>query len=113
VLRAGRGQWHPWSYSNSLKGWPWTRALGEVYEDGPGWVQQFDGGTSGRPAVICAIFGRPAVAVDHGVWNALGQFGHGTPASGAAAGMLLVAEGLRVTETGRSQMLAAGVDRDH
>ena len=24
------------------------RALGEVYEDGPGWVQQFDGGSSGR-----------------------------------------------------------------
>jgi hypothetical protein len=157
------------------------RALGEVYGDGPGWVQQFDGGTSGQPAVICALFGRPAVAVDHGVWNALGQFGRGAPASGAAAvgfpvpagehplitadgspveleggtwgrgrvvpqssggwrweprtafdsdacryqdtwssrrgemdlrlrlaaGMLLVAEGLRITEAGRPQMLAA------
>jgi hypothetical protein len=60
-------------------------ALDEVYEDGPGWVQQFDGGTSGRPAVICALFGHAAVAVDQEIWNALGQFGRGTYVSGVAA----------------------------
>jgi hypothetical protein len=61
------------------------RALDEVYEDGPGWVQQFDGGSSGRAAVICARFGQSAVAVDHEVWNALAQFGRGTHVSGVAA----------------------------
>jgi hypothetical protein len=61
------------------------RALDEVYEDGPGWVQQFDGGSSGQPAVICALFGHSAVAVDQGVWNALGQFGRSTHVIGTAA----------------------------
>jgi hypothetical protein len=61
------------------------RALGEVYEDGPGWVQQFDGGSSGGPVVICARFGQSAVAVDQEVWNALAQFGQGTYVSGVAA----------------------------
>ncbi len=61
------------------------RALDEVFEDGPGWVQHFDGGSSGRPAVICALSGQPAVAVDQEVWNALGQFGRGTYVSAAAA----------------------------
>ena len=31
------------------------RALDEVYEDGPGWVQQFDGGSTGQSAVVCAL----------------------------------------------------------
>ena len=61
------------------------RALDEVYEDGPGWVQHFDGGSSGQPAVICALFGQSAVAVDQEIWNALGQFGRGTYVSGTAA----------------------------
>jgi hypothetical protein len=61
------------------------RAIGEVYEDGPGWVQQFDGGTSGRPAVICALFGHAAVAVDQEIWIALGRFGRGAYVSGVAA----------------------------
>jgi len=60
------------------------RALGEVYEDGPGWVQQFDGSTSGQPTVICALSGRTAVAVDQEIWNALGHFGQGTYVSGVA-----------------------------
>jgi len=61
------------------------RALGKVYEDGPGWVQQFDGGSSGQPAVICARFRQSAIAVDQEVWNALAQFGQGTYVSGVAA----------------------------
>ena len=66
------------------------RALDEADGDGPGWVQHFDGGSSGRPAVICALFGRSGVAVDQEVWNALGQFGRGTYVSGpAAVGFLL------------------------
>ena len=42
-------------------------------------------GNSGQPAVVCALFGHPAVAVDQEVWNAIGQFGRGTCVSGAAA----------------------------
>jgi hypothetical protein len=61
------------------------RVIDEVYEDGPGWVQHYDGGSSGRPAVICALYGQSAVAVDQEVWNALGQFGRGTHVMGAAA----------------------------
>jgi hypothetical protein len=61
------------------------RALEEVYEDGPGWVQHFDGGNTGRPAVICAVHGRSAVGVDREVWNAVGQFGRRASAGGTAA----------------------------
>ena len=61
------------------------RALDEVYEDGPGWVQHFDGGPGGQPAVICALFEHEAVAVAQAVWNALAQFGRGTHVSGTAA----------------------------
>jgi len=60
------------------------RALGEAHEDGPGWVQHFDGGGTGR-AVICAIFGHSATVVDHEVWNELGRLGRGTHPSGTAA----------------------------
>ena len=78
------------------------RALGEVYEDGPGWVQQFDGRSSGRAAVICARFGQSAVAVDHEVWNALAQFGRGTSVSGVAA------VGFPVPSAGRAFIAADG-----
>ncbi len=60
-------------------------AIDEVYEDGPGWVQHFDGGNCGRAAVICAPFGESAVAVEQEIWNALGQLGRGTYVSGTAA----------------------------
>jgi hypothetical protein len=60
-------------------------AIDEVQQDGPGWVQHFDGGNSGRPAVICAPFGESAVAVEQEVWNALGRLGRGTYISGTAA----------------------------
>lgn len=59
-------------------------ALDEAYEDGPGWVQHFDGGSSG-PAVICALYQHEAVAVAQAVWNVLAQFGRGTYVSGTAA----------------------------
>ncbi len=86
------------------------RALDEVYEDGPGWVQHFDGGSSGRPAVICALFGQSAAAVDQEVWNALGQFGRGTYVSGAAAVGFPTASAERpfVTADGSPVELSAG-----
>lgn len=71
------------------------RALNEVHEDGPGWVQHFDGGSIGQPAVICAIFGQSAAVVDQEIWNAIGQFGRGTYVSGAAAVGFPVASGER------------------
>ena len=61
------------------------RALDEAYEDGPGWVQHFDGGSSGQPAVICALYEHEAAAVAQAVWNVLAQFGRGTYVSGTAA----------------------------
>jgi len=60
-------------------------ALGEVYEDGPGWVQHFDGGSSGHRAVICALFGHDATVVTQALWNVLARFGRGTYVSGTAA----------------------------
>src|SRR5262245_47379226 len=68
------------------------RALDEVYEDGPGWVQHFDGGTSGQPTVICALYEHQPIAVAQAVWNALAQFGRGTYVSGTAAVGFPVAE---------------------
>jgi len=65
--------------------WRLGRALDQVYEDGPGWVQQFDGGSTGRSSVICALFGQSAVAVDQEVWSALSQFGRGAYVGGVAA----------------------------
>ena len=69
-------------------------ALGEVYEDGPGLVQHFGGGTAGEPTVICALYEHIPVAVSQEVWNALravgrGAYGGGThgvgfPAAGRA-----------------------------
>jgi len=61
------------------------RALDEAYEDGPGWVQHFDGGSSGQAAVICARYEHEPVAVAQAVWNVLAQFGRGTYVSGTAA----------------------------
>jgi hypothetical protein len=61
------------------------RALDEVYEDGPGLAQQFEGGSSGQAAVICALDGHDAVAVAQEVWNALARLGRGTYVSGVAA----------------------------
>ena len=60
-------------------------ALDEAYEDGPGWVQHFDGGSSGQPAVICALYEHEAVAVAQPVWNVLARFGRGAYVSGTGA----------------------------
>jgi hypothetical protein len=50
-------------------------ALGEptsqVFAEGPGWVQRFDTCPDGGSAVICALPGQRAVAVDAQVWDAL------------------------------------------
>lgn len=46
-------------------------ATSDVYADGPGWVQRFEHCTDGGSAVICALPGRPAIAVDLEVWDAI------------------------------------------
>lgn len=50
-------------------------ATSEVYGEGPGWVQRFGHCADGGSAVICALSGRPAVAVDAEIWEALGTAG--------------------------------------
>jgi hypothetical protein len=78
------------------------RALDEAYEDGPGWVQHFDGGSSGQPAVICAVYEHEAVAVAQAVWNVLARFGRGTYVSGTAA------VGLPIASMGRPFIVGDG-----
>jgi hypothetical protein len=39
----------------------------------------------GQSAVICALFGHTAVAVDQEIWNALGHFGQGSYVSEVVA----------------------------
>ncbi len=58
--------------------------LGEVREETCGWVQHFDGGQSGEPAVICALYGRQAMAVAGSVWQALGVIGDASRGGGTA-----------------------------
>jgi hypothetical protein len=75
-------------------------ALGEVYEEGPGFVQHFSGGPDSGPAVICALFGHVPVAVTQEVWNALravGGRGGGTAGAGFPA-----------TEEGQAAYLRTG-----
>jgi hypothetical protein len=57
-------------------------ALGLTREEGPGWVQHFSGGPDGEPAVVCALFNRPAVAVARSIWNEVAAIGRGGPISG-------------------------------
>lgn len=57
-------------------------ALGLVREEGPGWVQHFAGGPEGEPAVLCALFNRPVVAVAQAIWNEIAAVGGGGPNSG-------------------------------
>jgi hypothetical protein len=57
-------------------------ALDHAREEGPGWVQHFPGGPAGEPAVLCALPGRPAVAVARAVWHDMGAIGTGAPHSG-------------------------------
>lgn len=52
-------------------------ATSEVYDDGPGWVQHFAGGSGRGPAVICARYEHNAVAVDAGAWDAIRAAGPG------------------------------------
>ena len=59
-------------------------ALDEVYEDGPGFVQHFGGGSGGEPSVICALYEHEAVAVAQTVWDELSGIGRGGYDSGTA-----------------------------
>jgi hypothetical protein len=83
-------------------------ALGEVYEDGPGFVQHFSGGPAGEPAVICALYEHVPVAVAQEVWDALrsvgrGAYGGGTngigfPVAGQAGQLAFINGGVRKVE---------------
>jgi hypothetical protein len=87
------------------------RALDDAHEDGPGWVQHFDGrGSSGQAAVICALYDHEAVTVAQPVWNVLAQFGRGSYVSGTAAVGFPVASAGRpfIADDGRSVELAGG-----
>jgi len=59
-----------------------TAVLGEattqVYDDGPGWVQQFAGGPGRGPVVLCARHEHPAIAVDADLWDAICNAGAGS-----------------------------------
>jgi hypothetical protein len=66
-------------------------ALGEVYETVPGWVQHFSGPTGGEPAVICALYGSPTIALTESVWNALCAVGGNTAGGGVAGAGLPIA----------------------
>jgi hypothetical protein len=46
-------------------------AVGYVADEGPGWVQHFSGGPDGEAAVICALPGKPAIALSLSIWNEL------------------------------------------
>lgn len=57
-------------------------AMGEVREEGPGWVQHFSGGPRGEPAVLVALYGKRVMAVARQVWNDLCSIGGASPNSG-------------------------------
>jgi hypothetical protein len=57
-------------------------AMGEVQEAGPGWVQHFDGGPRGEPAVLVELSGKPASVVARTVWDDLQAIGDGLLNSG-------------------------------
>ena len=67
-------------------------ALGEVYDTIPGWVQHFSGPAGGEPAVICALHGRPAIALTEPIWNALSSVGDNTAGGGIVGAGLPVAD---------------------
>jgi hypothetical protein len=46
-------------------------------------AQHFDGGRTGQPAVICAPYGRPALAIARSIWNDLCGIGAETGIGGA------------------------------
>jgi hypothetical protein len=58
-------------------------AMSEVREHELGWVQHFAGGPIGEPAVLCARFGKPVVAVAREVWNDIEAIGDGVLNGGA------------------------------
>jgi hypothetical protein len=53
-------------------------ATGEVYEDGPGWVQEFAGMPGRGPVVLCALHERQVTAVAADVWDAICSAGAGS-----------------------------------
>jgi hypothetical protein len=66
--------------------------VGEVQDLGTGFVQYFDGGLAGQPAVICAPYDKVPTAVTLEIWNAIRAIGAGAPGGGATgAGMPLAA----------------------
>ena len=60
-------------------------AVDEVTEYGPGAAQSFRGTARGVPAVLCAVPGRPAIAVAASIWEALAAVGGGQAGGGGLA----------------------------
>lgn len=62
--------------------------IDEVTDYGPGAAQYFRGGTRNEPVVVCALPGRPAIAVAGSIWETLAGLGGGVARGGglAAAG---------------------------
>lgn len=80
-------------------------ALGEVYEPGPGWVQHFSGPAGGEPAVICALYGKPAIAVAASIWEALCGVGGNTAGAGVVGAGLPVADQPGAPLTGEASVV--------
>ncbi|GLZ43636.1 hypothetical protein [Actinokineospora sp. NBRC 105648] len=59
------------------------RALGKVQELDLGWLQHFAGGPRGEPSVLCALYGKAAVAVSTAVWNDIAAIGAGVVHGGS------------------------------
>lgn len=78
--------------------------VGEVQDDGTGFVQYFDGGPADQPAVICAVYDRVPVAVTGEIWNAVQAVGRGARGGGTAGA------GMPVTASPAAAFIAAGSD---
>jgi hypothetical protein len=67
-----------------------------------GFVQHFEGGPEGEPAVLCARFGHSAAAVARSVWNETTAIGGGGPNSGTVGVGFPVAD-----QSGRSEFIGS------
>jgi hypothetical protein len=87
-------------------------AMGEVRDEGPGWVQHFSGGPHGESAVLVALYGKRVIAVAREVWNELCSIGGEVPNSGVVGvGFPAAArpdQGPLITSDSRSVELAGG-----
>jgi len=79
----------------------------EVTDYGPGAAQTFKGGTRGEPAVVCALPGRPAIAVAAPVWETLAGMGGGPARGGGFAAVGFPAAENSADESGQAALIPA------